>query len=75
MIKLKNILNESPKFVSMKKLSFDDIKLGSKISNKFRSGRTYIVMSVDNKSATVKNLTTGNTMTLYSLANYELVKK
>jgi hypothetical protein len=71
MIKLKDILKESPGFRG--KLSFDDIKPGSKLSNKFRSGKNYIVTASDKKSATVKNVATGYVITLYSLANYSLV--
>ena len=67
---LENPLNEAPGF--RQKINFDDIRPGSKLSNKFRSGKTYIVLSSDNKSATVKNVATGYVMTLYSLANYSL---
>ena len=55
------------------KISFDDIRPGSKLSNKFKSGKTYKVVSSDSKSATIKNVATEYEITVYSLANYSLV--
>jgi hypothetical protein len=61
--------NES---VNESKLSFSQLKKGQVLLNKFRSGRKYTIIDVDSKSATLKNLQTGNTIVIYSLNNYEL---
>jgi hypothetical protein len=58
--------------VNESKLSFADVKYGDKIVNKFRSGKEYIITSVNKKSVDVKNIQNGNIITLYSLNNYEL---
>jgi dephospho-CoA kinase len=56
----------------MSRLTFKDLSKGKILTNKFRSGRNYTILDVDSKSATIKNLQTGNTMVIYSLNNYEL---
>ena len=62
-------MNES---VNESKLSFSQLKNGQVLLNKFRSGKKYTIIDVDSKSATLKNLQSGNTMVIYSLNNYEL---
>lgn len=69
----KNIKNTLKEVGFRGKITFDDIRPGSKLSNKFKSGKTYIVVSSDSKSATIENVATGYVIRLYSLANYSLV--
>jgi hypothetical protein len=49
------------------------LKKGSNVVGKFPPYKEYIVVSTDGKkSATLKNLKTGNTIDVYSINNYKL---
>jgi hypothetical protein len=67
-----SIVNMQKDPVNEGKLSFEDLKKGQVLLNKFRSGRKYTILDVNPKFATIKNLKTGNVMQIYSLNNYEL---
>jgi hypothetical protein len=67
-----SIVNIQKENINEGKLSFEDLKKGQVLLNKFRSGRKYTILDVNPKFATIKNLKTGNVMQIYSLNNYEL---
>jgi hypothetical protein len=71
-IKQFDAMKPTTESVNESKLSFSQLKKGQVLLNKFRSGRKYTIIDVDSKSATLKNLQTGNTIVIYSLNNYEL---
>lgn len=64
------------KQVTESALNFAKVKVGDKIENKFRRGKSYTVVSTDGTDIQLKNLVTGNIITVFpgQERNYSLVE-